>query len=613
MSKKTKKNAVTALYSRLSRDDEIIGDSNSIVNQKKMLEKYAEDNGYTNIQHFSDDGISGGTFDRPSWKQMIEGVESGIVTTIITRDLSRIGRDYLQVGFYTEVMFREKGVRFIAIANNVDNSKRESAEFAPFLNIMNEWYIRDTSRKVTSVLRARGSDGKHHTTNHAIYGYKKCKDNPSQWLIDEPAASVVKRMFQMCIDGKGPYQIAKVLTEEKVERPSYYLAQRGMGNHISNYKAEEPYLWRGTTVTHMLSKPEYMGHTVNFRTYKDSYKDKQPKKTDKEDWIIFKDTQEPIVDEATWETVQKLKKTKRRSDTIGEANPLTGLMYCADCGAKMYNHRGGAGYERNWCGEKTDKKRPNRDEYNCSTYDLARQDYRFLPCTQHYIRTEAIKNILLETIQEVSRCVQLDEEKFINEIINKTSVQQEKSVNSLKQKITKDNRRVIDLNKLIRQLYEDNVIGKLSDKRFNLMIEDYEEEQKQLEQSIEQSETMLKQLDEESFNTTKFIELIKKYTDLSELTTPMINEFVDKILVHEGKWENYQRTQEIEIYLNFVGKIEITKKEIELTETEILEQQELQKKRDKKREYNYRYMRKRRERLKEEQTKIKADEESKGA
>lgn len=597
MTNKTNKNLVTALYTRLSRDDELIGDSNSIVNQKMMLEKYAKDNGYTNIEHFSDDGFSGGSFDRPSWKQLIEGIENGRIDTVITKDMSRIGRDYLQVGFYTEVMFREKGVRFIAIANNVDNSKRESAEFAPFLNIMNEWYIRDTSKKVTSVLRARGSNGNHHTTNHAIYGYKKCKDNPSQWLIDDEAAIVVKRIFQMCIEGNGPYQIAKILTEEKVERPSYYLAQRGMGNHLSNYNAEEPYLWRGTSVRHILSRPEYLGHTVNFRTYKDSYKDKRAKKADEENWAIFKDTQDPIIDEETWEVVQKLRKTKRRSDTTGETNPLTGLMYCADCGAKMYNHRGGAGYERNWCGEKRDKKRANRDEYNCSTYNLATQDYRIPPCTQHYIRTEVIKSLLLETIQEVSRCVKLDEQKFIKQVFNNTAEQHKKDTKLLKQKIAKENRRVAELNKLIKKLYEDNVSGKLSDKRFEIMIQDFEDDQAQLEQSIEQAETSLKQLDKESFSANKFLELIRKYTDLSELTTPMINEFVDKILVHEGKKENYQRTQEIEIYLNFIGKFELPKKEIKLTEAEILEQQELEKKRAKKREYNYRYMKKRKEKL----------------
>ena len=343
--KKLGNGKITALYERLSRDDDLTGDSNSIINQKKMLEDYAKANGFTNCVHFTDDGWSGGSFDRPSWKRMIEGIEKGEIATVLVKDLSRVGRDYLQVGFYTEVMFREKGVRFIAITNGVDSDKRESSEFAPFLNIMNEWYIRDCSRKITTVLRARGMSGKH-TSNHCIYGYRKDPNNKDHWIIDEEAAEVVRRIYRMAIEGKGPYEIARILATEKVERPSYYLAQRGMGNHQSNYNAADPYTWRGGTVADILSKQEYMGHTVNFRTYKESYKDKRVKMTPKEDLVIFENTQEAIIDKETWERVQTLRKTIRRTDSIGKANPLTGLMFCADCGAKMYNHRGKAGNAR---------------------------------------------------------------------------------------------------------------------------------------------------------------------------------------------------------------------------------------------------------------------------
>ena len=252
-----------------------------------MLEDYADKHRYTNIMHFTDDGYSGGSFERPAWKKLIEGVENNIIDTVIVKDMSRVGRDYLQVGFYTEVMFREKGVHFIAVANSVDSDKTESAEFAPFLNIINEWYIRDSSKKIKTILKSRGLEGGHHTSNHAIYGYRKDKDNPSKWVIDKEAAEVVRRIFQMSLEGNGPYQIAKILTEEKVERPSYYLAQRGMGNHLSNYNSTEPYLWRGTTVSNILSRQEYMGHTVDFRTYKESYKSHRNKKTPKEDWVIF--------------------------------------------------------------------------------------------------------------------------------------------------------------------------------------------------------------------------------------------------------------------------------------------------------------------------------------
>lgn len=402
----------------------------------------------------------------------------------------------------------------------------------------------------------------------------------------------------MTIDGKGPYQIAKILTDEKVERPSYYLAQHGMGNHLSNYNAEEPYLWRGSTISLMLKKQEYMGHTVNFRTYKQSYKDKRPRKNKEEDWKVFKNTQEKIIDEETWNTVQKLRKTTRRKDTLGQANPLTGLLYCADCGAKMYNHRGSAGYARNWNGELTGEMRPQRDEYNCSNYDLARQDFRIPPCTQHYIRTEVVNKLILETIQEVSQYARFNEDEFIDKVYATSKEQQKETVKILKHKTLKEKKRAEELNRLIKKIYEDNVNGKLSDKRFELMLRDFEEEQVFLEQSIEQAHATLNELDEETVKADKFIALVKKYTDFNELTTPMLNEFVDKILVHEGKKENYERSQEIEIHLNFIGKFEMPQKILSKQELELLAEQ--QKKREKKREYNIRYMEKRREKFQAE-------------
>ena len=586
---------ITALYERLSRDDEMVGDSNSIINQKKMLEDYANKNGYTNILHFTDDGYSGGSFERPAWKKLIEGVENNIIDTVIVKDMSRVGRDYLQVGFYTEVMFREKGVHFIAVANSVDSNKTESAEFAPFLNIMNEWYIRDTSKKIRSVLKARGMEGTHHTSNHAIYGYSKDKDNPSKWIIDEEAAEVVRRIFQMSLEGNGPYQIAKILTEEKVERPSYYLAQRGMGNHISNYNSTEPYLWRGTTISNILSRPEYMGHTVNFRTYKESYKSHKSKKTSKDEWVIFENTQEAIIDEETFNTVQKLRKTIRRTDSVGIANPLTGLVFCADCGAKMYNHRGKAGFKRDWLGRKTDKRRPLKDEYICSTYNLARGNFEE-KCSSHYIRSEVINKLVLDTIKEVSEYVKLNEEEFIKKVYSTSKEQQEKTSKLLKKRLAKEEKRISEINSLIRKLYEDNVSGKLSNKHFDMMLKDFETEQTALEKSIEQTKDTLRDFEEDSIRADKFIALVKKYTDFSELTTQMINEFVDKIVVHEGKWENCERTQEVEIYLNFIGKFEMPKKEP--TKEEVEEFEKLKKKREKKREYNYRYMKKVKERMK---------------
>ena len=599
--KKAENEKITALYERLSRDDEMVGDSNSIVNQKKMLEDYAKQNGYTNIEHFTDDGYSGGSFDRPDWKRMVAGIEDGSIGTVIVKDMSRIGRDYLQVGFYTEVMFKEKEVHFIAIANGVDNQKRESSEFAPFLNIMNEWYIRDSSRKVTTVLRARGMEGKH-TTNNAIYGYRKSEEDKNQWVIDEEAAEVVRRIYRMSLEGKGPYEIARILSEEQIERPSYYLAKRGLGTCRSNNNTATPYVWRGATVRDILSKPEYMGHTVNFRSYKESYKDKRAKKTPKEDWVIFKNTQEAIVSEEMWNKVQELRKTVRRTDTVGEANPFTGLLYCADCGAKMYNHRGGAGRARNWKGELNGKRRPDRDEYNCSTYNLSRQSYD-KQCSQHYIRTEVVRKLVLETINAVSDYVITNEEEFINRIYSTSRDKQKESIRSLKRKIAQDTKRVNELNMLMKKLYEDNISGKLSDKRFEFMLSEFENEQDTLEISMENAKAEIEKYESDTVRADKFIELVKRYTDFSELTTPMLNEFVEKILVHEADYSSGERVQEVEIYLNFIGKFELPVKEP--TADEIAEHEKLKARRAKKAEYNRRYMEKRRKRIAGEEQKSK--------
>ena len=314
--KKDKSNGITALYERLSRDDDNAGESNSIVHQKQMLEDYAMKHGFTNLVHFTDDGWSGATFDRPSWNRLVEGVKNGEITACICKDMSRIGRDHLQVGFFTDILFREKEVRFIAINNGIDSDRQETSEFAPFLNIMNEWFVRDTSKKIKAVLKSRGSSGNAHTSNIPPYGYLKDPENPDHWIIDEEAAEVVRRIYRMTIEGKGPYQIARELSEEKIERPSYYLGKKGLGNHASNYDKENPYMWRGNQVTTLIARPEYIGKTVNFRTFKNSYKDKKTKRADKEDWVVFDDTQEPIVDEETWLLAQKLRQNVRKADDI---------------------------------------------------------------------------------------------------------------------------------------------------------------------------------------------------------------------------------------------------------------------------------------------------------
>ncbi|WP_409967772.1 recombinase family protein [Bengtsoniella intestinalis] len=604
MKKSNKLVEKVALYARLSRDDETSGDSNSIVNQKKLLEDYAKSHGLTNFVHFSDDGYTGANFDRPAWKKMVAGIESGEITHVITKDLSRIGRDYLQVGFYTEVMFKKHNIRFIAITNGVDSSKHESSEFAPFLNIMNEWYVRDTSRKITSVLRTRGMSGVP-TNNHCVYGYKKDPDEPTRWVVDDEAAQVVQRIFAMSMEGKGVYQIARALAVEQVDRPSYYLAQKGCGNHQGNCNPSERYTWRGATVKSILERQEYLGHTVNFKTYKESYKDKIALKRPKEELVVFHNTHEAIIDFDTWERVQELIKTTRRGNRYGEANPLTGLLYCADCGAKMYNHRGLMGKARDWKGDPTGKPNKPRDVYTCSSYNLGVQNYG-KRCSAHTVQTSAVHALVLDAIRGACQFVNTQEEEFIRQVCTDSGVYRQQRAKLLRQKIQSDETRSEELKRLIRKLYEDNVNGKLSDKIFEQMIADFEGEFDDLTQRITQTQQELDAITDETVQAERFVALVKRHAQFDTLTPALINAFVEKILVHEPVGIGYKRTQDIEIFFTFVGKIHIPDQTPPLSEEEISILEEQDRRRAKKAEYNRRYMAKRRQTLKSQQDTITA-------
>ena len=586
-------NKITALYERLSHDDEQSGDSNSIVNQKKMLERFATEQGFTNFRHYTDDGWSGTNFDRPDWKRMLADIEDGTVGCVIVKDMSRIGRNDLEVGFYTEVLFRKKNVRFIAISNNVDSALNDgSNEFAPFLNIMNEWYVRDTSRKIKSVLHNKGMDGKHLTSN-AIYGYKKDPDDPDLWIIDEEAAAVVRRIYQLIIEGNGPMQVARILKDEKVERPSYYLAKQGLGTCRGSCDMSRPYTWTATTVSDIVKKPEYMGHTVNFRTKKLSYKDKNSVHNSPEDWIIFENTQEAIVDEETWLTVQKIRETKHRPNKKGDINPLTGLMYCADCGAKMFNHRTGGYEKKDKDGNPTGKYTNAQDNYTCSTYSKAKSKFEN-KCTQHHVRTDVVRDLLLETIKATSSYVKEHEAEFIEKVRGATELQQESEAKALKKRLSREQKRINELNILIKKIYEDNVNGKLSDKRFEMLLADYETEQSELELSVATLEKTLNDYQENADNVDKFIELVYRYTDFTELTAPMIHEFVDKIVVHEADKSTGDRIQQIDIYLKYVGKLDVPMPV--LTPEQIKEEDRKRR----KRAWNRTYMRRKYEREKAE-------------
>ncbi|NBI77293.1 DUF4368 domain-containing protein [Anaerotruncus colihominis] len=563
---------ITALYERLSRDDEAAGDSNSIVNQKMLLESYAVQRGFTNCVHYTDDGWSGGNFERPDWKRLIADIEAGKVGCVIAKDMSRIGRDYLQTGFYTEVLFREKGVRFIAIGNSVD---RSSGEFVPFLNIVNEWFLRDCSRKQCAAYQARGHAGKP-TTNHAIYGYRKDPEDKHHWLIDEDAAAVVRRIFHLSMEGHGPHEIASILRDDRIERPSVYMGKRGQGTQRNSYDDSRPYDWSGTSVSNILAKPEYMGHTVNFRSYKESYKDKHAIKRPPEEWTVFEHTHEAIVDPETWKLAQQIRKTVHRTDTTGEANPLTGLLYCADCGAKMYNHRGRAQANKENRGKDPVSGLYPYDHYDCSTYALIFRHYH-QECFGHYISTKALRALILDTIRTVSAYAITNESEFIEKVRAASEIRQAQAAKDLKRKLNKDRKRSGELNGLIKKLYESYATEKISEKRFELLSGEYEREQEALEESIAKAQTELDAFEADTTRVDQFLALTKKYTDFSVLTTPMIYEFIDKILVHAPDRSTGDRTQEVDIYLKFIGKFDVPLPEPTAEELAEMEKQRKQR------------------------------------
>jgi len=578
-------NKMTALYSRLSRDDESVGDSGSIVNQKAMLENYAEQYGFSNVAHFSDDGYSGKDFERPDWKKLIEEIEKDNIGTVIVKDVSRVGRDYLQTGYYTEVYFREKGIRFIAISNNIDSENSESGEFAPFLNIMSEWYLRDMSRKVKTAKKTQGMSGKRLTTK-PIYGYMLDPNDKTKWVVDSEAAEVVKRIFALTVEGKGVKQIARIFVADKIERPTAHQHNRGIVNWPT-LDHSDPYNWRESTIATIITKPEYLGHTVNFRTYKDSYKDKRMKFRPEEDWIVFENTHPAIVDPETWATAQERRKTVRRFDKTGYSNPFTGLVFCADCGAKLYNRRthGDKTYVCSYTG-KTRTRHPT-DAYYCSTYSITGRIHA-AKCTSHYIGTKVLQQLTLEAIKSVSEYVRDNEEDFINKLREVSLIRQDEEAKSHKKRMVKEQKRVNELNTLIKRIYEDYANGKLNENRYDVLYIEYELEQKELINSIATLQAELDSFNTDSNRAEQFVNLVKKYTDFTELTPTMIGEFLEKIVVYEADKSSGEREQGVDIHLNFIGKFDLPMPEP--TPEEIAAEEKARHKRAKEREYTRRFL-----------------------
>ncbi|MGN0107514.1 MAG: DUF4368 domain-containing protein, partial [Hominilimicola sp.] len=490
----------------------------------------------------------------------------------------------------TEVLFKQQGLRFIAISNGVDSNDKNSGEFAPFLNIMNEWYLRDCSRKQIAAYNVRGNAGKH-TGAHPPYGYKKAPDDKHHWIIDEEAAAVVKRIFNLSIEGYGVGQIAKILMNDKVERPSYYMATRGLGTSQNNYDAEHPYDWSTGTVANIIARVEYMGHTVNFRTYKENYKDKKRLMRPQDEWKIFENTHEAIVDKETWQLAQKLRKTPRRANTTEIANPFTGLLYCADCGAKMHNHRGKARAARENRGIDPITGLYPYEHYECSSYSLS-YSHSYRNCFSHYINGNALYQLVLETISFVSQYAISNKEEFIEKVKEASKVKQLEEAKGIQKKLRHDKKRHTELDMIIKKLYESYAIGKIPEKRFEMLSEEYENEQSQLEIEIEQMQSELNVYEEDKDRINHFLELAKKYTDFSVLTPSMINEFIDKIVIHAADKTRGEREQEIEIYLKYIGKFDIPASEPTQEEMERLNEE--RKKRQQRRNASNRYNAKKR-------------------
>lgn len=546
---------ITALYERLSRDDELEGESNSIVNQKKILEEYASKNNLTNIIHFTDDGISGTQFDRPGFMEMMNGVNQGNIGCIIVKDMSRLGRDYLKVGQCMEIL-RQKGVRLIAINDNVDSFYRED-DFTPFRNIMNEWYARDTSRKIQSTFRSKGESGKH-TASTPPYGYIKDEKDKNKWIVDEKAAEIVRRIFNLTMDGAGPYKIAKILEADKIDIPAYHQQKMGYGLHQSK-NFEHPYRWCSSTIASILKKQEYLGHTVNFKTRK-HFKDKKSKYVSEDNWLIFENTHEPIIDQETFDNVQRIRgNVKRYPDGWGEYHPLTGLMYCADCGSKMYVHRT-SNYK-------------NIPYYTCSAYTKT-------PCgtlcpSAHRIKAEAVLNLIRETLKDIKKYLDEDNEAFIRSIQNEMEEKEKIEIEKKRTRLIDSKGRLQELERLMCRIYEDMILNKIPNSRYEILNYQYETEQITLSKEIKDLEQQVSRYEKETDRAKKFISLISRYENFDELTTTMINEFVEKIVVHERDRKGSQTSkQKIEIYFNFIGNYELPQAELSDEEKQKLEEEE---------------------------------------
>ena len=529
---------ITALYCRLSRDDELQGPSNSIQNQKRILESYARDHGLVPYQFFVDDGWSGANFDRPGFAEMIERVENGEIKTVITKDLSRLGRNYLQVGMYTEMVFPRKGVRYIAVNDGVDSAQGDN-DMSALKNLFNEWLVRDTSRKIKAVVKSKGMSGMP-ITSHPVYGYLKGPDG--RFVLDPETAPVVKQIYGLCLAGNGPTKIARMLTEQNIPTPGT-MEYRRTGS-TRRYYPDYPCKWSTNTVCHILERREYLGHTVNFKTEKVSYKVKASAPNPEDKVAIFENTHEPIIDRETWERVQELRKQRKRPNRYDEVGLFSGIVFCADCGSVMYQQR-------------YDTEKRHQDCYICGSYKKRTAD-----CTAHFIRTDLLAAGVTANLRQITSYAAKHEAKFMKLLMAQNEDGGKRKNAARRREMEAAQKRIGELSGIFKRLYEDSVSGRISDERFMELSADYEQEQAALRARMVELEAEQGRARVATDNVEKFMGIIHRHTSFEELTPTLLREFVEKIVVHEstaedGKRQGKLRRQEIEIYYSFVGKLEL--------------------------------------------------------
>ena len=546
--KQLESDKITALYCRLSRDDELAGESNSITNQKSILSKYAKDNNFQNIKFFVDDGYSGTTFTRPAFMEMMELAESGKIKTIIVKDHSRLGRNRLVVGQLLEEDFVRLNIRYIAIMDNIDSSKGLN-DFLPIQDWFNEMHAKNTSQKVRAVLKNKGESG-ISLANNVPYGYKKDEIDKTKWLVDETSAEIVKEIFNLFIQGHGTFEIARILRERKVLTPSEY----NLSISTNSTNQEYQYKWCGTTVAGILDRQEYIGDTVNFKSTTRSYKDKTRVYLPKEDRKIFKNTHEPIIDEYTWNIAKQLRNNRKKRAKSGKKSIFSGLLFCYDCGKKMYFQSPVVDFK-------------NKDHYRCSSYK-----HDTSTCTSHYISDDALQSIVLENIKRVISYMKDYEDLFIQEQLAKSTQDELKQISKNKKELEKAKNRIIEIDGLFMHIYEDNVSGKISDDRFRNLSFNYDKEQQDLKLKIEQLSKDIENTEKKDTDITQFISNVKKYTEITELTPEILNELIEKIVIHQKEKVNGKKVQEIDIYYRGVGIISfpVSLNDIEITIEKIL-------------------------------------------